>query len=243
MRLYFKTWHILIFFLYWEIDALVALGILTSCVIHWPFYFTWTIYIFFLFVFFMGFDKRIMYVCGDIMGPRLWEIFQGLLARHHAQLLISFGGLGFFSMEDCAPFVFLGSWILVAPYLCFKFHIFNRLVLEEYVSQVEGGSHLLQSCLCVTWYGLPFIVSEMHLSFESLVVIDAPSLYTSLMDIHYDTSLKFILEDDFISSTSRTRIHFCLGKRARLWLVAMPYICSFHIAHSIFTWTLCFCFN
>jgi hypothetical protein len=64
---------------------------------------------FFLFVFFMGFDKRIMYVCGDIMGPRLWEIFQGLLARHHAQLLISFGGLGFFSIEDCAPSAFLGS--------------------------------------------------------------------------------------------------------------------------------------
>jgi hypothetical protein len=23
--------------------------------------------------------------------------------------------------------------------LCFKFHIFNRLILEEYVSQVEGA--------------------------------------------------------------------------------------------------------
>jgi len=64
----------------------------------------------------------------------------------------------------------------VAPYLCFKFHIFNRLVLEEYVSQVEGGSHLFQSCLRVARYGLPFVSNEMHPFFESLVVIDAPSL-------------------------------------------------------------------
>jgi hypothetical protein len=64
----------------------------------------------------------------------------------------------------------------VAPYLCFKFHIFNRLVLEEYVSKIERGSHLLQSCLCVVRYGLPFVASEMHPFFESLVVIDAPSL-------------------------------------------------------------------
>jgi len=54
----------------------------------------------------MGFHKRIMYVCGDIMGPRSWEIFQGPLARHHAQLLIFFGGISFLSMENCAPSTF-----------------------------------------------------------------------------------------------------------------------------------------
>jgi len=37
----------------------------------------------------------------------------------------------------------------VASYLCSKFHIFDRPILEEYVFQVEGGPHLLQSCLCV----------------------------------------------------------------------------------------------
>jgi hypothetical protein len=41
-------------------------------------------------------------------------------------------------MEDCAPSVFLESWVLVTPYLWFRFRIFNRLVLEKYVSQVEG---------------------------------------------------------------------------------------------------------
>jgi hypothetical protein len=46
-------------------------------------------------------------------------------------------------MEDCAPSTFLGSWPLVASYLCSRFCIFNRHVLEEYVSQVEGGPHLL----------------------------------------------------------------------------------------------------
>jgi hypothetical protein len=44
-------------------------------------------------------------------------------------------------MEDCAPSIFLGSWALVVSY--FRFRIFNRLVLKEYVYQVEGGSHLL----------------------------------------------------------------------------------------------------
>jgi len=46
-------------------------------------------------------------------------------------------------MEDCAPSIFLGNWALMVPYLCFKFHIFNRPILEEYVSQVERGPHLL----------------------------------------------------------------------------------------------------
>jgi hypothetical protein len=31
----------------------------------------------------------------------------------------------------------------VAPFLRFRFRIFNKLVLEEYVVQVEGGPHLL----------------------------------------------------------------------------------------------------
>jgi len=39
-------------------------------------------------------------------------------------------------MEDCILSTFIGSWALVAPYLCFKFYIFYILVLEEYVSQV-----------------------------------------------------------------------------------------------------------
>ncbi len=55
---------------------------------------------------------------------------------------MSFGGINFFSMEDCAPSIFLGSWAMLDPYLCFKFHIFDRPVLEEYVSQVEGGLHM-----------------------------------------------------------------------------------------------------
>jgi hypothetical protein len=60
------------------------------------------------------------------------------------------------------------------------------------------------------------------------------------MDTHHDTSFRFILEDDFIPSTSKARIHFCSGKGARLWLVAKPSICSFCITHFIFTLVLCF---
>jgi hypothetical protein len=86
----------------------------------------------------------------DIMGLGSWESFQGPLMRCQAQLSLSFGDIGLLSMEDCAPFVFLTNWALVVPYLCSRFHIFKKHVLEEYVSQVEGCSHLLQSCLCAT---------------------------------------------------------------------------------------------
>jgi hypothetical protein len=37
-------------------------------------------------------------------------------------------------MENYAPSIFLGNWALVASYLCSRFHIFNRSILEEYVS-------------------------------------------------------------------------------------------------------------
>jgi hypothetical protein len=37
-------------------------------------------------------------------------------------------------MEDYAPFVFLRSLTLMVPHLCSRFRIFNRFVLEEYVS-------------------------------------------------------------------------------------------------------------
>jgi len=83
----------------------------------------------------------------------------------------------------------------------------------------------------------------MHHSFESLVVFDAPGLQTSLMDIHHNTSFRFILEDDSISLASKTHIHSCSGKGAGLWLVVKPYIRSFHNAHSTFTSMLCIRFS
>jgi len=41
-------------------------------------------------------------------------------------------------MDNCAPFVF--SWALVIFYLCFKFCIFNILVLEEYFFKLRGST-------------------------------------------------------------------------------------------------------
>ncbi len=55
------------------------------------------------------------------------------------------------------------------------------------------------------------------------------------MDIHHDTSLRFILEDDSISSTPRVRIHSCLSKGVGLWLVVRPSIRLFYIMHYVFT--------
>jgi hypothetical protein len=73
------------------------------------------------------------------MGPRLWESFQDPLTKHHARLLISFSGINLFFTKDFAPFSFLWSWALVVLYLCSRFYIFDRPILEEYVYQVEGA--------------------------------------------------------------------------------------------------------
>jgi hypothetical protein len=48
-------------------------------------------------------------------------------------------------MEDCVPSFFLRSWVLVVLYLCSRFRIFDRLIMERYVFQVERGPHLFQS--------------------------------------------------------------------------------------------------
>jgi hypothetical protein len=39
-------------------------------------------------------------------------------------------------MEVYAPFVFLRSWVLVVQYMCSRFYIFYRPVLEKYVFKV-----------------------------------------------------------------------------------------------------------
>jgi hypothetical protein len=44
-----------------------------------------------------------------------------------------------------------------------------------------------------------FLHKEMHPSFEILAVTDALSLQVFLMDIHHETSLRSVLEDDSIS--------------------------------------------
>jgi hypothetical protein len=74
---------------------------------------------------------------------------------------------------------------------------------------------LQSSCLCVMQDGLPLVAKVMHPSSESLIVVDTPSLQASLMDFHHDTLLRFILENDSISSTSRAHILFLFGQRGR----------------------------
>jgi hypothetical protein len=59
---------------------------------------------------------------------------------------------------------------------------------------------------------LPLVIKEMHLSFKSLIVIDAPNLQAFFMDFDHDTSLRSTLEDDSISLASKARVHFCSRK-------------------------------
>ncbi len=57
-------------------DTQVVLGILSSWVTCQPFYFIWIIPPFSSFLFLLvGFDLRVIQVCGDIMGLRSWEFF------------------------------------------------------------------------------------------------------------------------------------------------------------------------
>jgi hypothetical protein len=91
--------------------------------------------------------------------------------------------------------------------------------------------------------GLPPTIKEIHLSFESLAVIGALGLQVFLMDMHHDTSLRSVLEDDFISSTSKAYIRSCLGKGAGLWLIVKSPIYSFRIAHSTFIFAFLFSFR
>ncbi len=83
----------------------------------------------------------------------------------------------------------------------------------------------------------------MHPSFKSLAIINTLGLHASLMDIHHDTYLKFILEDDSISLEFKANIHSCLGKGVGLWLVVRLFTCSFYITHFIFTSMLHFRFS
>ncbi len=177
------------------------------------------------------------------MGLGSWEFFQGPLMRRHAQLLISFGGIGLIFMEDYAPYAFIGNQALVAPYLCARFRIFYRPILEEYVFQIEGGPHMLQNCLHATKDGFHPIVRVMHLSFESLTITTTPCLHASLMDIHHDTSLRFILEDDSISSTFKACICSCSSKGAGLWLLVKPSIYLFCIPTIYFHLNIVFLFR
>ncbi len=89
-------------------------------------------------------------------------------------------------------------------------------------------------------YGLPHATKEIHPSFESLVVIANLGSHDFFMDIHHDTSLWSILEDDFISSTSKIHICSCSGKGVGLRLIFKSSIHLFHIAHFTFTSSLCF---
>jgi hypothetical protein len=95
----------------------------------------------------------------------------------------------------------------------------------------------------VVWNSLHFATIKMHLSFQSLIVFNTPSLQILLMDIHHNTSFRFILEDDSISLAFRAHIRFCLGKGAGLWLITRPSIHSFYITHFTFILTLCFCLS
>jgi hypothetical protein len=118
------------------------------------------------------------------------------------------------------PICFLWELVMVILCLYSRFHIFNKSLLEEYVSQVEGGPHFLKSCFHATWYSLPPATREMYLFlFSKFGSYRRLRLQASLMDIHHDTSFRVVLKDDSISSASKACIYFCSSKGVGLWSV------------------------
>jgi hypothetical protein len=124
----------------WErVNAQVVLGILSSCVILLTFLSHIDSFFFFLPISFGRFQQK-SYAC--MWGHYGFRI-KGIFSRPLNEALSSITNILWWYMPSIygglCPFAFLGSWVLVAPYLCSKFHIFYRLVLEKYVYHVEGA--------------------------------------------------------------------------------------------------------
>jgi hypothetical protein len=97
-----------------------------------------------------------------------------------------------------------------------------------------GAHTCFNFVLQATQDGLPLAAKDMHPSFENLIVIGAQGLHASLMDFNHNTSFRYILEDDFISLTSRACICICSGKGARLcWLLGHLFVCF--ASHTLFS--------
>jgi hypothetical protein len=79
-----------------------------------------------------------------------YVLYMILKVRHEAWQPIFFGDIGLLFMKVFASIVFLRRWALMALYLCFKFLIFDKLILEEDFFKLKGP-HLFQSYLHVVW--------------------------------------------------------------------------------------------
>jgi hypothetical protein len=172
MKFYFKMWHISMIFLVWETHRL-----------HWSFwfhvllvdfFFTQIFFPFFFLSILRSFHRKVQQICGDIMGPGSWESIQRPLTTHQTRLPISFGGICLLFMEDCAPFAFLGSWALVAPYLCPSFVSLIDPFWRSMFIRLRGAH--TSFCHAFLHDNLPIATKEIHPSFESLVIINALGL-------------------------------------------------------------------
>jgi hypothetical protein len=105
------------------VNAQVVLGILFSCVIHQPFYFTLTISHFFFWVFFGKFQQESFVGIWGHFESKIVGGFLGLFNEVLGSTSNPFRGIIYFFMEDCAPFTFLVNWALMVSYLCSRFCI------------------------------------------------------------------------------------------------------------------------
>jgi hypothetical protein len=126
-------------FLFWETHKLhwafcLHVSLVDLLISHKDFFF-------FHFNFFWRVSTRklCMYV-GAHYGSKVMRVYSRPLNRvSNPTIDLLCGGIGILSMEDYASFAFLRSLALVAPYICYRFCIFHRPILEEYVSKLRGA--------------------------------------------------------------------------------------------------------
>jgi hypothetical protein len=116
-------------------NAQVVLGIVFSCVICRPSYLTWTILpsSFFLLVSFGKFRRKSYVGMCPHYRSKIMGVFSGPLNKASSSTTDILWWYMFFLYRGLCPICFLGSWVMVVPYLCSRFHIFDKPVLDKYV--------------------------------------------------------------------------------------------------------------
>lgn len=148
MRFYFRTWCISMIFLSWEMPRLFWTFFLHVQLITLLFHMDNTS-LFFLLIYFSKFQQENYANMQGHYGSKIGGVFLGPFSEALGLTIsILWWHRPFFYGGSCPIYFFrelgFGGFIFVL-----QVSILYRLVLEEYISQVEGGPNLFQSCLHV----------------------------------------------------------------------------------------------
>jgi len=127
-------------------SAQVALGILFSFVAHQLLISLKQYFLLLLSYFFWWVSIKKLCRCVGHYGSKVMGLYSRPLSKALNPTIDLFWWYRPFNYGGLCPICFFRELGLVASYLCSKFSIFDRSILEEYVFQVEKGPHLFWSC-------------------------------------------------------------------------------------------------